>query len=70
VQDLTPYGGGLGTLTAVRAEPSLGAILNRYLGRDALPLVHHGETVVLVNDPLDVPDEVLRGRAERVQAFS
>ena len=39
-------------------------LVPRNVCRNSLTLRYHGETVVLVDDPLDVPDEVLRHDSE------
>ena len=41
-----------------------GFVLDRDLCRDALPLDHHGETVILIHDPFDVTDQVVRHDGE------
>jgi hypothetical protein len=49
-----------------RADPTLGVcfVLDRDLCRDALPLDHYGETVILIHDPFDVTDQVVRHDGE------
>ena len=41
-----------------------GFVLYRDLCRDALPLDHHGETVILIHDPFDITDQVVRHDSE------